>query len=73
MIQGHAIAGGCGLASICDFSIASQGAAFGYSEVKIGFIMPLLVFFFLEKLGKEKPKTSFQEKILMPKRRLKLV
>ena len=25
MIQGHAIAGGCGLASICDFSIASQG------------------------------------------------
>ena len=37
-IQGHAIAGGCGLASVCDLSITSDDAKLGYSEVKIGFI-----------------------------------
>ena len=47
--SGHAIAGGCGLASLCDFSIASQGATFGYSEVKIGFIPAIVSVFFLEK------------------------
>ena len=74
MIQGHAIAGGCGLASVCDFSIASQGATFGYSEVKIGFIPAIVSVFFLEKLGKEKPKNyCFQENILVPKKLLNLV
>ena len=36
-IQGHAIAGGCGLASVCDFSLASPETKFGYTEVRIGF------------------------------------
>lgn len=56
MIQGHAIAGGCGLATVCDFSIASQGATFGYSEVKIGFIPAIVSVFLLRKIGEGKTK-----------------
>lgn len=55
-IQGHAIAGGCGLASVCDFSIASEEAKFGYSEVKIGFIPAIVSVFLLRKIGEGKTK-----------------
>ena len=55
-IQGHAIAGGCGLASICDLSIASEDAKFGYSEVKIGFIPAIVSVFLLRKIGESKTK-----------------
>ena len=55
-IQGHAIAGGCGLASVCDLSIASDDAKFGYSEVKIGFIPAIVSVFLLVKIGESKTK-----------------
>ena len=38
MIDGYALAGGCGIASACDFIIASDKSQLGYTEVKIGFI-----------------------------------
>jgi methylglutaconyl-CoA hydratase len=41
-VQGHALAGGCGLATVCDFTFAVPEAKLGYTEVKIGFI-PALV------------------------------
>jgi len=50
-VQGHAIAGGCGLATVCDFVIASSNSKFGYSEVKIGFIPALVLVFLLRKIG----------------------
>jgi methylglutaconyl-CoA hydratase len=50
-IQGHAIAGGCGLASVCDISIASENAKFGYPEVNIGFIPAIVSVFLLKKVG----------------------
>ncbi|MFV1980197.1 MAG: enoyl-CoA hydratase/isomerase family protein [Rhodothermia bacterium] len=37
-VNGHAIAGGCGLAVACDFAIVSSKAKLGFSEVKIGFV-----------------------------------
>ena len=52
-IQGHAIAGGAGLATVCDFSIASDKAKFGYTEVKIGFIPAIVMPFLLRKIGNE--------------------
>jgi methylglutaconyl-CoA hydratase len=55
-VQGHAIAGGCGLASVCDLSIASESAKFGYSEVKIGFIPAIVSVFLLRKIGEGKTK-----------------
>ncbi|HEY4011456.1 MAG TPA: enoyl-CoA hydratase-related protein [Acidobacteriaceae bacterium] len=42
VVQGPAIAGGTGLATICDFAIAAPEARFGYTEVRIGFV-PALV------------------------------
>jgi methylglutaconyl-CoA hydratase len=55
-IQGHALAGGCGLASVCDFSFAVEEAKFGYTEVKIGFIPAIVKVFLLRKLGEGKVK-----------------
>lgn len=37
-VNGAAVAGGAGLATMCDFTIAAPNAKFAYSEVRIGFI-----------------------------------
>ncbi len=37
-VEGHAIAGGCGLATACDIIFAIPEASFGYTEVKLGFV-----------------------------------
>jgi len=50
-IQGNAIAGGCGLASVCDFAFTVPEAMFGYTEVKIGFIPAIVMVFLLRKVG----------------------
>lgn len=50
-VNGAAIAGGCGLASVCDFIVASQQSKFGYSEVKIGFIPAVVSVFLIKKIG----------------------
>jgi methylglutaconyl-CoA hydratase len=47
-VHGAAVAGGCGLATACDFVIAEQGSRFAYTEVKIGFV-PALVSTFLTR------------------------
>ena len=38
LVQGAAVAGGAGLATICDFTIATANARFGYTEARIGFV-----------------------------------
>jgi len=55
-IQGHALAGGCGLATVCDFSYTVPHAKFGYTEVKIGFIPAIVKVFLLRKIGEGKSK-----------------
>jgi len=45
-VEGAAIAGGAGLAIICDFTLATPAAKFGFTEVRIGFV-PALVSAFL--------------------------
>lgn len=51
-VHGAAIAGGCGLATVCDFVIAGRTKAlFGYSEVKIGFIPAVVSVYLLRKIG----------------------
>ncbi|MBL7812733.1 MAG: enoyl-CoA hydratase/isomerase family protein [Bacteroidetes bacterium] len=47
MVQGPALAGGCGLATVCDFCFATPEATFGYTESKIGFV-PALVMVYLQ-------------------------
>lgn len=51
-VNGSAIAGGCGLASVCDFIVAQpEKSKFGYSEVKIGFIPAIVSIFLIKKVG----------------------
>jgi methylglutaconyl-CoA hydratase len=53
-IQGHALAGGCGLATVCDFSFTVPEAKFGYTEVKIGFVPAIVKVFLIRKIGEGK-------------------
>jgi methylglutaconyl-CoA hydratase len=46
-VNGAALAGGCGIATLADFTIASEEAKFGYTEVRVGF-MPALISAFLQ-------------------------
>jgi len=46
-VQGPALAGGCGLAAVCDHILAVPTAKFGYTEVAIGFL-PAIVSIFVE-------------------------
>lgn len=50
-INGHAIAGGSGLAAVCDFSVAVEGAKFGFTEVRIGFVPAIVMVYVVRKLG----------------------
>ena len=50
-VQGHAIAGGCGLVTVCDFAFAAPEALFGFTEVKIGFVPALVSVFLAEQIG----------------------
>lgn len=50
-VQGHAIAGGCGLMTVCDFAFAVPEALFGYTEVRIGFLPALVSVFLQEQIG----------------------
>lgn len=52
-VNGAAMGGGCGIATVCDFTVASEDAKFGYTEVKIGF-MPAIVSTFLVQQAGEK-------------------
>lgn len=52
MVHGPAIAGGSGLATVCDIIVAGrEKAVFGYSEVKIGFIPAIVMVYLLRKVG----------------------
>jgi methylglutaconyl-CoA hydratase len=55
-VQGHALAGGCGLVSVCDFSFSVPDANYGYTESRIGFIPAIVMVFLLRKIGEGKAK-----------------
>jgi methylglutaconyl-CoA hydratase len=53
VVDGYALAGGCGIASACDFIIASDKSQFGYTEVKIGFIPAIVMVFLLKRVSEK--------------------
>ncbi|MGB2624827.1 MAG: enoyl-CoA hydratase-related protein [Candidatus Acidiferrum sp.] len=50
-VNGAALAGGCGLATLCDFTIAVPEAKFGYTEVRIGFLPAIVSVFLTRQIG----------------------
>jgi methylglutaconyl-CoA hydratase len=50
-VNGAAIAGGCGIATLADFTLAVPEAKFGYTEVKLGFIPAIVSVFLRRRLG----------------------
>jgi len=53
VVQGNALAGGCGLASACDLVLARADARFGYPEIQRGFV-PAMVLTLLRRAVGEK-------------------
>src|SRR5262249_50777101 len=52
-VNGPAVAGGTGLATLCDFTLAAPEAKFGYTEVRIGFIPAIVSTFLLRQVGEK--------------------
>jgi len=50
-VNGPALAGGCGIATLCDFTLAAPDAKFGYTEVKIGFLPAIVSVFLTRQIG----------------------
>lgn len=53
-VNGAALAGGCGIATLCDFTLATPEAKFGYTEVKIGFLPAIVSVFLTRQIGEKK-------------------
>lgn len=52
-VNGHAIAGGMGLATVCDFTLAVPEAKFGFTEARIGFIPAIVASFLNLQVGEK--------------------
>jgi methylglutaconyl-CoA hydratase len=50
-VRGFALAGGTGLATFCDFTLAAPDARFGYTEARIGFVPALVSAYLNLQLG----------------------
>ena len=53
-VNGAAIAGGTGIATICDFTLATPEAKFGYTEVRIGFVPAIVSNFLVRQVGEKR-------------------
>jgi len=56
-VNGAAIAGGTGLATLCDFTLATPEAKFGYTEVRIGFVPALVSAYLGMQIGPRQAKS----------------
>jgi methylglutaconyl-CoA hydratase len=52
-VNGAAVAGGTGLALLCDLTLAVPEAKFGYTEVRIGFVPAIVSTFLLRQVGEK--------------------
>lgn len=53
-VNGAALAGGTGLATLCDFTLAAPDATFGYTEVRIGFMPAIVSSFLVRQVGEKR-------------------
>jgi methylglutaconyl-CoA hydratase len=50
-VNGAALAGGCAMATLADFTLAVPEATFGYTEVRIGFVPAIVSVFLRRRVG----------------------
>lgn len=55
-VNGHAVAGGAGLVSVCDLAVMSEDAKIGYTEARIGFVAALVGVFLVRQVGEKRAK-----------------
>ncbi|MDE3178364.1 MAG: enoyl-CoA hydratase/isomerase family protein [Acidobacteriota bacterium] len=53
-VNGYALAGGCGLATLCDFTLAASDASFGYTEARIGFMPAFVSVYLIRQIGEKR-------------------
>ncbi len=53
-VNGPAIAGGAGLAAVCDFTLAAPEAKFGFTETRIGFVPAVVSAFLTLQIGERR-------------------
>lgn len=53
-VNGHAVAGGCGIATLADITLASPEAKFGYTEVRVGFMPAFVAAFLIRQIGEKR-------------------
>ncbi|MHB1194340.1 MAG: enoyl-CoA hydratase/isomerase family protein [Longimicrobiales bacterium] len=51
VVQGRALAGGCGLATACDVVLARSDSELGYPEVHLGFVPAMVMAILVRKVG----------------------
>ena len=58
-VNGHALGGGVGIVSVCDFVMSSSKAKFGFTEVKLGLIPAVISPFCKAKIGESNARAWF--------------
>lgn len=58
-VHGAALAGGVGLAAVCDIVVASEDAVFGFTEVKLGILPAVMSPYVLAKIGRSAAREFF--------------
>ncbi|MGH9326513.1 MAG: enoyl-CoA hydratase/isomerase family protein [Terriglobia bacterium] len=53
-VNGHAVAGGCGIAMLCDFTLAAPEARLGFTEVRVGFMPAFIAVFLTRQIGEKR-------------------
>ncbi|MGO8948622.1 MAG: enoyl-CoA hydratase-related protein [Ktedonobacterales bacterium] len=58
-LHGAALAGGSGLAAVCDIAIAADGTRFGFTEARLGISPAVISPFVLRKIGQSQARALF--------------
>lgn len=58
-VNGHALGGGVGIVSVCDFVHTHERAKFGFTEVKLGLIPAVISPFVISKIGESHARATF--------------
>ena len=53
-VNGAAVGGGCGIATLCDFTLSAPEAKFGYPEVRAGYIPAIVSVFLIRQIGEKR-------------------